>query len=142
MIRLASYDDFNTIMDMIDNFIEEANFQEFYDRDQVVGLITEILHSDQTKQVILINEDKGLIGGTLSALPFTPKRIAVELMWWVKPEHRGSAVGQELLESFQNWARNVAGCEAVVMTSLDERVGKFYEKNNFKLYERVYYKVI
>jgi GNAT superfamily N-acetyltransferase len=72
---------------------------------------------------------------------FSPHKTATEIGWYVSPDERGKEAGKQLLEAFEYWAQKV-GCKYITMISLDDRVGKFYEKKGYSLLERAYMKVL
>jgi GNAT superfamily N-acetyltransferase len=66
-------------------------------------------------------------------------RIAIEMAWWVEPEHRGH--GKSLLDAFLAWTEE-AKFEYVTMTAIDDTVGHIYERYGFTKNEVAYIKRI
>lgn len=97
--------------------------------------------TDKTKQIVLIYDDVGFLAGLATPSLFGDIRQATEMAWWVEPSERGKEAGGELLKAFEFWAKKV-GCKLVTMISLNDKVGKYYEKNGYKLYERAYVKEV
>lgn len=89
--------------------------------------------------VSLLEEGKGMLLGKASPFSFGYHKIAMEVGWWVDPEYRKSGVGKSLIDAFEYWA-NKMGCSLVVMGSLDDSLGSYYEKNGYKSAERLYMK--
>ncbi len=95
--------------------------------------------------VILIDsEARGmLIGVKTPWMLNNAYNMAIELAWWVKPEHRGSRVAIELMKAYEAWARQNS-VRILVMAALTdsdgERVGQIYERLGFKKYETSYAK--
>ena len=74
---------------------------------------------------------------------YSKDRVALEILWWVEPDARKTGLGKELLEAFEYWAKNIAQCSIIAVSSLDdESLDKFYNKKGYKLTEKTYMKVI
>jgi GNAT superfamily N-acetyltransferase len=88
-------------------------------------------------------EVAGGIGGVYSKEPLTGRRIAVELFWYVKPEYRGGSWPVRLLREFETWSV-MAGCSHVCMIHMEcsqpDRMGEFYQRRGYQLFETVYRK--
>tara|TARA_R100001377_G_scaffold75767_1_gene52454 strand:- start:188 stop:679 length:492 start_codon:yes stop_codon:yes gene_type:complete len=48
----------------------------------------------------------GVFVGNVSSYYFGPDLVAVDTIWYVIPEQRGTYVGIKLLELFENWAKS------------------------------------
>lgn len=120
-------------------FAEASNYIEFVSKEKLEGLIRNVISMDKTQAIIFLYEDKGMLAATVGPFAYGDVLQATELAWWVEEEHRKSNIGKELLEAYAYWALKV-GCKFMVMSCLDDSVGKYYEKNGFKLYERTYFK--
>lgn len=106
--------------------------------DEVIyDLVCDLI--DDPSKVILLYEDKGFLAGITHNFLLGPHRMAVELGWYVQPEYRGEKIGKALIDGFENWAE-VMDCKLITMVSIDEEMGKYYEKRGYKLYERSYMK--
>lgn len=138
--RIATEADIDQIVRMAGRFAENSPYASFIDEASLYSLARDFFHGPG--RVILLYEDKGLIAGAATPFLFGPGKIAVEIAWWVEPEYRHQGIGEELLEGFEYWAKNVAQCNMVSMVSLDEEVGKFYESKGYRLQERSYWKVL
>lgn len=71
--------------------------------------------------------------------------IATERFWWVKPEHRASGVGKQLLAKIQEAAKE-QGCAELWMIALDDEnlsfVDGFYRHEGFLRCDHMYRKVL
>lgn len=141
MIRVATLADLSLIKDMAMKFLEVSDYKEYGDEETIEALIIDILSGDQTKGIIIINPEGAMLVGVAHKFPFGKGFLSTEIAWWVNPELRKTGVGQELMGAFEYWAKEKANCIGVVMGALDDSLGKFYEKNGYKLYERAYLKV-
>ncbi len=141
MVRIATIDDLDICSRMALEFIRKTAYALFYDEGRVVALVKEFLQSNPSEKVILLWEDKGMLAGAKVPFIFGTDTMATEVGWWVDPSHRGTKVGLELLKAFEYWATKT-GCKFITMVSIDDSLDKFYEKNEYKLYERAFLKVL
>lgn len=139
-MKIATLEDVATIKEMAMKFLAVSGYAEFGDEVTVENLIANIVTSPSTDSIIVFSE-AGFIAGAVSQFPFGRCLLATEIAWWVEEDKRGTGEGLKLLEAFEYWAKNVAECKLVSMSSLDKTVEKYYKKNGYKLYERAYMKV-
>jgi len=139
-LKIATIDDFEEIRQMASKFMETTGYTEYSDEETISNLIINILTGKQNEMIILLKPGVGFLAGMASPFLFGPHLIASEIAWWIEQEKRNSGIGKELVEAFEYWAKNVAGCTMITLTSLDDNVGKFYEKKGYALYERAYMK--
>lgn len=122
-------------------FIAATNYKDHADENTIRQLATSILSSDGSNAICLLHEDGGMVAGVVTPFFFGKKRIASEIGWWVEPDKRRTKVGSELIDGFEEWAK-VTQCQLISMVSLDDELGKYYEKRGYHLHERVYMKEI
>lgn len=137
MIRVAKEADLGIVFNMAKKFIATSAYADKCDDKTLMDLIVGTIKYPDG--IVLLHGKKGMIAGRLAPYAFAPLLIAAELGWWVEPEHRKSKVGKELLEAFEYWAKQ-KNCKMVTMVSLDDEVGKIYERKGYHLAERVYMK--
>jgi len=145
-IRYATVADINSLIEMGKDFLsysEHGKSVEF-DHDQIAQGLCAVLDSG----VIFIAEIDGqIIGGLvgcMSTLWFAPStKIAVEMAWWIKPEHRGNKFSIKLLQEFERWGIKM-GAKQIVMSDLvidgDTPAGRLFEKLGYVLVERSHIK--
>ncbi len=141
-MKIADLPDLKEIADMSMDFMSKTGYAGYSDRESIEQLISDMINAPDHEKIILIEPGVGFLAGISSKFIFGTGRIASEVAWWINEDKRGTGVGKELINAFEYWAKNVAGCTLISMTSIDEDVGKLYEKNGYKLYERAYMKVI
>ena len=105
MIRHATIQDFDRIMEMMIDFANQspyyAHHNPIYNDEYVRRLLCEFIKAG----VILVGEIDGKIQGMLIA-GITPDvwlpnvRTMKEVAWWVDPEHRYSTLGYRLLKEY------------------------------------------
>lgn len=106
------------------------------------------LLADTARGVGLIadTEDGEMAGFLLGmAVPLwfdTLEWAAVELAWWVQPEHRGGRYAMALVKDFEGWAV-AQGVRRVVLSDVEFEngappAGPFIERLGYSLHERAY----
>lgn len=141
MIRIATAEDKEVILKLAKSFVDALSYEKIVDFEKVSKIVDHFLDAPKSEKIILLYEDVGMIAGAVTPMIFSDVKIATELMWWVDPSERAKEIGSSLLEAFELWAKKVDAF-SVSMVCLDERVGKFYEKNGYSLMERMYFKEI
>lgn len=141
-MKIATKEDLSEVMRMAMNFLEVSGYKEYSDEASIEKLFGGIITSAPTEGICILSPNQGFIIGACTPFLFGQCLLATEVAWWVEPEARGSGEGLKLLNAFEYWAKNVAGCRLISMTSLNKDVEKVYKKNGYKLYERAYMKVL
>src|SRR5258705_13398483 len=132
-MKVATLVDLPEIADMSMKFIETTGYVPFADRTTIERLITNLITGEQNEKIIIFEPCVGFLAGCVVPFLFGPHLLANEIAWWVEPEIRGNGIGKEFLSAFEYWAREKAGCTMLSMVSLDDEIGKVYEKRGYKL---------
>lgn len=141
-MRIAQPSDFEEVKKLVLEFIESTeHIKKYYSEEQLDSLLNMLLTSPNNTDVILISED-GFIAGKAVPFPFGSSVVATEIGWYIRPESRGNGKGTEFLEAFEYWAKHIALCDLVNMSSLDDKVGEYLKGKGYELSERVYIKEI
>lgn len=138
IIRVATPEDFEQVYTLAMNFALASPYHEFVIPETVADF-TKAMLAKPTNEAIVLIADGGLIAGVAQAFQFGQVKAAAEVGWWVDPDKRKDGLGQELIEALEYWAERL-GCAFITMVSLDDQLGKYYEKRGYKLQERVYMK--
>jgi GNAT superfamily N-acetyltransferase len=138
-MRNAKHSDLLELVQMGREFAEAAKVP--FDRDKFAETVEGLIDSDEG--VILISP-AGMIAGVVYDSFFHPDfRVAQELFWWVRPEHRGNRLGIALLGGFEEWAVQ-KDAKRVIMVALQEltprKVGKLYIGRGYTPLEHSYSK--
>lgn len=141
-MKVATLEDYAEVLEMAVTFFEASPYKSLGDKEVVATLVESILSGMPNEKIIILNPSKGFIAGASTPFLFGNHKLATEIAWWIKPEERGNGEGLKLLEAFEYWAKNIAGCKLISMASLDKSVEKYYKKNKYRLYERAYMKVL
>jgi len=120
MIRPMTREDTTAMLPLARRFIEFSEYrrlnEELTDND-LVGSVGGII--DMNMSLVADDGDRivGFLFGIVGPLWFAQHiQVAVELAWWVDPEHRGLA-GVRLLQTFEQRARE-RGLRYVAMSDL------------------------
>lgn len=110
--------------------------------------IEKAIISDQKDWLALVSHVDDKPVGVLVAYCFEPifssTKLAVEVFWYLDPEHRSGRRGIEMMQAYEYWAKLV-GCEVVQygwLVSSPEGMKKLYERTGAQLAEHVYYKTL
>lgn len=142
MIREATYDDFEQILLMSQDFCNSAKLP--YDAKSCIDFLNLAIESPD--HGLFVAEENNELSGMLFAIavPWVTDRNFVytsELCWWVKPNYRGSSTAIRLIKRYMEWSKNI-GAKRIQMSSLEhmdgERIGKIYESLGFTCFERDY----
>lgn len=98
---------------------------------------------------VIRDEDGGHKGGVgaIKTTTFLNNKIliATERFWWVKPAHRASGIGKELLAKIQEAAKE-QGCAELWMIALEDKnlpyVDGFYQHDGFARCDHMYRKAL
>jgi len=139
-LRLATEEDFPTVLDMARRFHSESPFTVLPFREDAVRAVFDAYLLDPSTTVFIMN-DYGVIIGQRYTTPFSDVSVTAEIAWYGRPEGRGRA-SLELLEAYKDWSHRVGARITQVamlegMTDLD----KFYRRQGFTPAERSYIKV-
>lgn len=84
-----------------------------------------------------------LVGAETQVRPWSAEPCAVELLFYVKPEHRRGRAAWRLKDDFEAWARG-RGVGAITFTGHHglegDRVGRLYERWGYRPVETIYIK--
>lgn len=142
MLKLASLEDIDLVMSMAMKFAESTDLGKYADRASIEALTRQFLSSPPEERIIILHGEAGFIAGLVQPFMLGTVKLATELAWWVEPAYRKKKVGKELVEAFEFWAVNIARAKLISLACYDDEVGKFYEKNGYRLFERAYMKEV
>lgn len=107
-----------------------------YEPDKINDIIDTYLNGTKTSLIcILLCHDgdvSGLIVGHVMTLPFSSKKCAGEIVWWVDPDHRHKKGSLMLFNAFEFWGKKV-GAEFLQVTNTrgTTDLQKFYERSGY-----------
>lgn len=95
---------------------------------------------------VFVADRAGVLIGVAQAVKFTnyfsDAPTAIELFWWVAPEHRGGSSAIRLMEAMERWADEQL-CVTFAMVdivSINGSAPRIYERRGYELCERTWIK--
>lgn len=143
MIREATIEDVPAIADMGLDFLATDDYQGVLSENRAqIEATSRFLITDQNGVIFVAETPVGLVG-MISMLAFTHhfsgERVAGELVWWVKPAHRG--IGIRLLRRAEQWAAE-SGARRIQMIAPNESVAHIYERLGYTMIETAYQRTV
>ena len=147
MIRVATEDDFDTLISLGEVFCSELDNlppNTTYVGEDVRSLLEGLTESPDG--TLLLYETDGRLRGMIGLIlnPFffdNSKIVASEYFFYVDEEARSAGIGSEIMEAGIEWARE-HGASSMTMTSIavnkPTNANEVFLKYGFKLFEQVY----
>ncbi len=117
--------------------------------DRVVASVGAVLN-DKNGCGVVCEKDGEIVGFLLGmAVPIwfdVMDWSAIELAWWIDPDHRGGSDAARMVKMFEQWASNM-NVNRIVLSDIEfldqaQPAGTFIEKLGYTLHERAFVKVI
>lgn len=150
MLRLGTDEDISTVLAMVIKFFRHTEYGHLpVDSDNTLDLIRSFISNVDKDSVCILWEIDGKVSGILAGhiltIPLLSRKVAVECLWWVDPDVRGTEAGKQLLDAFEHWA-GLRGASMIQMMSLPDKTGKllsrYYRSRGYRLTEVTYTKEI
>ena len=119
-IRKATLADVPVIVAMSARFYPTTHYADWCEMDEasVAGLATGLIENDVFYVAERDSELVGMIGLMIAPFLFNQNRkFAVEIVWWVAPDARGSRIASQLLAVVEQPCRD-AGAERIQMVHM------------------------
>jgi ribosomal protein S18 acetylase RimI-like enzyme len=144
MIRLATEEDFEAILDMSAEFWLHTQFEEPFERVHTLSMV-ELAHSQGLLAVVDVDGPVGFCAAVKAyTMGSSQAWAATELAFWLNPECRGGKHGVALLQFMEKLVQEqkIKYWTMVAMeSSMPEVIGKMYEKMGYVRSETSYTKV-
>lgn len=145
-IRVANEDDLSDIYILGKQFAKESgNGFLGWNSTKVKASLEDVIAREDFGAFVLCKGENVVGMFICFATPcfFSDKIQAVEIAWYVEPEHRGSRKAVEMLNWFEEWGKHM-GAVCVNMVNLDmlnpEKVAKMYKKRGYRIAENTFVK--
>ena len=144
MIRQATQEDFDPLCDLLRKAHEEkSNYSETPYNEDIAKHSIRTFMEHPGAVVLLLERDgiQGVFAGVINPEWWHMGKTAIQLFWYVVPEHRGS--GWMLVRAFERWARKQPGVDRVMCGnsfSDDDRVDKLFLKLGYEKFNTNYYR--
>ncbi len=142
MIREATQDDVQALIECSRNFHAECPEQYTYEEDRVENMLSACI--DNPDRVIFVIDVDGLVvGGIIGILTemwMSGDIIATELAWFVNKEYRGREA-LKLLRTYEDWAES-RGADLIVVADINgvTNLAPLYERRGYTKTETTYSK--
>ena len=149
--RKAEIADLPEILVMVHSFYIESEQEKIigaFDAESMAALIYRMTAGEDGVILLCIQDGEylGMLAGQIAPNYIKPSVItAIELVWWVHPDKRGTSLSIKLIKKFEAWAKEKGATHISVcslQSSEPEKVDKLYTKLNYAHQESVYIKVI
>jgi GNAT superfamily N-acetyltransferase len=146
MIRDATKEDFDQILDCCEEFWAYTRYKEPFCREHT-RMYVQMAYDHGLLAVVDIDEIiVGFVAGVKSALMGNPDVLTgTELAWWISPGHRKNMHAIKLLKFIEGKAQE-AGIKywnmVSMQSSMPEEVNALYEKMGYEHSETSYTKVM
>lgn len=147
MIRQATHDDIDAIVEMARKFYATTSYAEWAEfcPDSAGALAATMI--DSGTMLLADDGDKllGMVGVFVVPFMFNREKVSAhEVIWWVEPEARSTGAGVKLLDAVEPMCKEI-GVGAIQMMHLSNsppQAGALYESRGYKHSETSYTKVI
>lgn len=142
-LSLLTTDHVIDTMELLHEFHEASPYKDHsFSEEKVYGVL-----EDPNVLVLLLlgdGEPVGVLVGAAVESIFSRDKVAVEMAWFVRPEHRKKS--DLLREAFEFWAKNKQDCKFSQLTFLNDdnagRLDKFYKRKGYSPAEYSHIKVL
>jgi len=144
-LRLATEQDWPEVFRMARSFYEASPYNVLdFSEVSCRGIFDKYLQGDKTDLIIILaaaESPYGMILGHASPTPFSTRKVASELAWWVDESYRSTRDSLLLFKAYEDWAVRI-GATIVQMAMLNDSTDlhKFYTKNGYRPAECSYIK--
>ncbi len=146
MIRHATEDDLPEILEIVEEFYSLTPYSNLLKFSPLKALqtISNVLSLDMTEGIVLVLDNdgvKGVIAAILNDTFCSDEKVATEIVWYVKPEHRNKEA-LRLHQAFETWS-NLVGSKITAMSDIKggSTLEKYYNRQGYVPIETTYVKV-
>jgi len=146
-VRVATEKDIIDLTILGKQFVKESQYYDLlgWDASKVHITLTNAMEREDFEIFCFCcdSEVVGLLACFVTPCFFSETIQAVEMLWYVDPEHRGSKEAQQLLDHYEEWAKEKKAV-VVNLINLDvlnaEKVGRLYERRGYRQIENTFIK--
>jgi hypothetical protein len=145
-IKIADPDD--NVLPIVKEAIEASPYRKMLPSDEeLLGAISHFLGQPHRIILLLCYEEEpvgilvGLIGNEHPLI--NGKKVATELVWYVKPAFRGK-YSCRLLDAYEHWAKVICGCDIIHVANFgnSKELDRLYSYRGFAPVEKSFIKMI
>lgn len=149
MIRLATRSDLNSVTKLLLEFVQTSSYSshaESIDPEHIQRLAFTVLHQGYIWLYFADQEPMGLLVAIKEANVWVPTKFSLrELVWYVRPEHRGTVGAGRLFVKFCQTGDellNTGAIQGYFTTRMSTTTDYDLESRGFRLTEKLYIKDI
>lgn len=140
-VRKAVAADAMRVVSLAHRYYEEAPYMPYaFDYNAAMASFFTAIHDPDHVFLIAVTDNlkfAGMLWGIkANPLPWTPSVSAMDILFYVGKEHRGSRAAVSLVREYEAWAK-ASGCDEVILSTssgLDmDRTTGFYKRLGYKL---------
>ena len=148
-VRRATKDDKLTFAFLADTFLRESKYSLKMNPDKLLTNFDNVVSQDPEESsvsIFLLEVDgrvEGMLVGATSESLFSDDTLAVEIAWYVSPDHRDGRKAYKLMNEYEKWAKE-KGCTFVTMMDIHglASLEELYNRKGYSLTEKTYVKEI
>ena len=145
-VRTATKEDVIDLAILGKQFVKESQ-NEFlgWDSNKVYNSLFDAVQREDFCIFVLCADDEivGMLIGFVTPCFFSSVLQAVEITWYIAPEHRGSKMAISMIEDYERWAED-RGAICANLMNLEvlkgDKVARFYGRLGYKLVENTFMK--
>lgn len=146
-LRVARDEDIPTLLSFARNFHRASNYKTLkFDTAKGIEFLKMAIKSPEYIVLIALVAEKpvGFIVGAINQPVFSSSRIAVELGWWIEPNHRHTRASALIYQAYEDWAKRVgADCvQGAYLPGVSPALDEFYKKRGYLQVESSFLKVL
>jgi hypothetical protein len=149
MIRLATRADLTAVADLMVEFLQSTSYDnhtDVIDKEHIRRLAFSILHQGYIWLYSVNEEPVGVLAAVKEQNTWVPSKTTLrELVWYVKPQHRGTAGAGKLFVKFCHTAEKLLNNKEIscyFTTRMTTTQDYDLERRGFRLTEKLYIKDI
>lgn len=146
-VRKAEQADKLTFAFLADSFLRESKYPLKMNPDKLLANFDNVTsQEDGTVTIFLLEVDErveGMLVAATSESLFSDDLLAVELAWYVSPEHRDGRKAYRLMKEYEDWAKE-KGCTFITMMDIHglASLEDLYSRKGYNLTEKTYVRKI
>lgn len=146
-MKIATQEDIPAIVEIAKRMHGEGQYKTIpFNPEMYAAFLDVVLFQNTTGVCFLITVDDKVVGGIIGQVgnyPFSEELRAVDLGFYVVPEHRGASAAVRLLKMYETWAEGMGVLtERVYIASSNghHKTHAFFEKMGYNLTGGLYQK--
>lgn len=133
MIRRATLNDTLPVLSLLRE-AHSAALAKFFEFDAAMAERQFTTHLASPESICLVyeadNEPRGIFVGVATNYPSGPVKLAIEVVFWVSPQYRGSA-WIRIMREFETWAADNGCAFTSISSKQDERFSSALERRGY-----------